>query len=62
MNILAAESRASLSKSNNIGMTISLLRHNFDNFIINQKPSMVKFFKIKLIILILNFIKIVKIY
>lgn len=62
MNTLAAESRASLSKSHNIGMTISLLRHNFDNFIINQKPSMVKLFLVKLVILILNYIKIVKIY
>lgn len=62
MNILAAASRASLSKSHNIGMTISLLRHNFDNFIINQKPSMVNFFLVKLINLILNYVKIVKIY
>lgn len=37
MNILAAESRASLSKSHNIGMTISLLRQNFDNFIKNHQ-------------------------
>lgn len=62
MNILAAGSRASLIKSHNIGMTISLLRHNFYHFIINQKPSMVKFFLVKLIILILSYIKIVKIY
>lgn len=59
MNILAAASRASLSKSHNIGMTISLLRHNFDNFIKNHQWLI---FLVKLIILILNYVKIVKIY